>query len=88
MNESIEIRALKTLINNLDETIVRLDKEILQKFEDISIERTRTSTLIEVLQKAFPKDARSIVAKTVAHLNKSGDVECDLVQYYDSSYEE
>jgi hypothetical protein len=88
MDKSIEIRALEALVSELDKTIARLDKEILEKFEDISIERTRTSTLIEVLQKSFPKDARSIVAKTVAQLNKSGDVECDLVQYYDSSYEE
>ena len=88
MNESIEIRALKALITALDETIVRLDKEILQKFEDISIERTRTSTLIEVLQRAFPQKARSIVVDTVIKLRNKNDIECDLLSYYDASYEE
>jgi hypothetical protein len=88
MNESIEIRALKALITVLDETIVRLDKEILQKFEDISIERTRTSTLIEVLQRAFPQKARSIVIDTVIKLRNKNDIECDLLSYYDASYEE
>lgn len=88
MNESIEIRALKALIIALDETIVRLDKEILQKFEDISIERTRTSTLIEVLQRAFPQKARSIVIDTVIKLRNKNDIECDLLSYYDASYEE
>lgn len=88
MNESIEIRALKALITALDETIVRLDKEILQKFEDISIERTRTSTLIEVLQRAFPQKARSIVIDTVIKLRNKNDIECDLLSYYDASYEE
>ena len=88
MNESIEIRALRALIIALDETIVRLDKEILQKFEDISLERTRTSTLIEVLQKVFPKDARNIIISAAVQLKKNGDINCDLLSYYDASYEE
>jgi hypothetical protein len=88
MNKSIEIRALESLVSELDKTIARLNKEILEKLEDASIERTRTSTLIEVLQRAFPQKARSIVADSVVKLRKEGDLECDLLAYYDASYEE
>ena len=88
MDKSIEIRALEALVNELDKTIVRLDKVILEKFEDISIERTRTSTLIEVLQKTFPQKARSIVGDAAVQLKKNGDINCDLLSYYDASYEE
>jgi len=88
MDKSIEIRALEALVSELDKTIARLDKEILEKFEDISIERTRTSTLIEVLQKTFPKDARNIIIGSSIQLKKNGDINCDLLEYYDSCYEE
>ena len=40
MDKSIEIRALEALVSELDKTIVRLDKEILEKLEDVSLERT------------------------------------------------
>ena len=88
MDKSIEIRALEALVSELDKTIVRLDKEILEKLEDASIERTRTSTLIEVLQKVFPKDARNIIINAAVQLKKKGDINCDLLSYYDASYEE
>ena len=88
MNKSIEIRALEALVSELDKTIARLDKEILEKLEDASIERTRTSTLIEVLQRAFPQKSRSIVADAVVKLRKENDLECDLLAYYDATYEE
>lgn len=88
MDKSIEIRALKALVSELDKTIARLDKEILEKLEDASLERTRTSTLIEVFQKVFPKDARNIIISAAGQLKKNGDINCDLVSYYDVSYEE
>lgn len=88
MDKFIEIRALEALVSELDKTIARLDKEILEKLEDASIERTRTSTLIEVLQRAFPQKARSIVTDAAVQLKKNGDINCDLLSYYDASYEE
>ena len=88
MDKSIEIRALEALVSELDKTIARFDKEILEKFEYISLERTRTSTLIEVLQKVFPKDARNIIISAAVQLKKNGDINCDLLSYYDASYEE
>jgi len=88
MDKSIEIRALEALVSELDKTIARLDKEILEKLEDASLERTRTSTLIEVLQRAFPQKARSIVTEAAVQLKKNGDINCDLLSYYDASYEE
>jgi len=88
MDKSREIRALEALVSELDKTIARLDKEILEKLEDASLERTRTSTLIEVLQRAFPQKARSIVTDAAVQLKKNGDINCDLLSYYDASYEE
>jgi len=88
MDKSIEIRALEALVSELDKTIARLDKEILEKLEDASLERTRTSTLIEVLQRSFPQKARSIVTEAAVQLKKNGDINCDLLSYYDASYEE
>ena len=72
MDKFIEIRALEALVSELDKTIARLDKEILEKLEDASIERTRTSTLIEQLQKVFPKDARNIIISAAVQLKKNG----------------
>ena len=40
MDKSIEIRALQALVSELDKTIAQLDKEILEKLEDVSLERT------------------------------------------------
>jgi len=88
MNKSIEIRALETLVNQLDETIVALNKEVLIKIEDAFTERNRTNKLIAVLQTAMPKDARAIVCRAVKQLKLDGDSECDLLQYYDAIYEE
>jgi hypothetical protein len=88
MDKSIEIRALEALVSELDKTIARLDKEILEKLEDAALERTRTSTLIEVFQKVFPKDARNIIIGAAMQLKKNGDINCDLLDYYDASYEE
>jgi tellurite resistance protein len=88
MTKSIEIRALETLVNQLDETIAALDKEVLAKLEDIAIERNRTTRLIAALQTATPKDARSIVNNAVRISKANGDAECDLLQYYDATYEE
>tara|TARA_R110000822_G_scaffold84497_1_gene198340 strand:+ start:959 stop:1225 length:267 start_codon:yes stop_codon:yes gene_type:complete len=88
MSETLEIRALEALVNRLDSTIVLLDKEILEKLEDSFTERTRTNTLIQMLQKEFPKSARNIISKAVSELHKQGDNECDLLQYYDATYGE
>ena len=88
MDKSIEIRALQALVSELDKTIARLDKEILEKLENVSLEQTRTSTLIEVLQKVFPKDARNIIISAAVQLKKNGDINCDLLSYYDALYEE
>lgn len=88
MIKSIEIRALETLVNQLDETIAALDKEFLAKLEEIAIERNRTTGLIAALQTAMPKNARSIVNNAVRILKINGDSECDLLQYYDATYEE
>jgi hypothetical protein len=88
MNKSIEIRALETLVNQLDETIAALDKEFLVKLEEIATERNRTTGLIAALQTATPKDARSIVNNAVRVLKANGDTECDLLQYYDATYGE
>ena len=88
MSETLEIRALEALVNKLDSTIVLLDKEILEKLEDSFTERTRTNTLIQVLQKEFPKSARNIISKAVSELHKQGDNECDILKYYDATYGE
>ena len=88
MTKSIEIRALEALINQLDQTIARIDKEVVAKYEDTAIERHRTSQLIAALQTATPKDARSIVNNAVRVSKANGDAECDLLQYYDATYEE
>jgi ABC-type antimicrobial peptide transport system permease subunit len=88
MTKSIEIRALETLVNQLDETIAALDKEVIAKVEDAFIERNRTNRLIAVMQAAIPEDARSIVCTVVRQLKLDGDTECDLLQYYDATYGE
>ena len=88
MIKSIEIRALETLVNQLDEIISALDKEVLAKVEDAFTERNRTNRLIAALQTAMPKDARSIICTAVRQLKLDGDSECDLLQYYDAIYEE
>ncbi len=88
MIKSIEIRALETLVNQLDETIVALDKEVLAKVEDAFTERNRTNRLIAALQTTMPEDARSIVCTAVRQLKLDGDTECDLLQYYDATYGE
>ena len=88
MTKSIEIRALETLIKQLDETIAALDKEFLAKLEEIATERNRTTGLIAALQTAKPKDARSIVDNAIRILKLNGDFECDLLEYYDATYEE
>ena len=88
MNETLEVRALKALVNKLDETIIQLNKEITQTEDKLSIESTRTNLLIKILQQELPKDARNIVAKTVAELQKEGDIKCDLLKFYDENYEE
>ena len=88
MDKSIEIRALEALVSELDKTIARLYKEILEKLADAALERTRTSTLIEVFQKVFPKNARNIIISAEVQLKKNGDINCDLLSYYDASYEE
>ena len=88
MNETLEVRALKALVNKLDETIIQLNKEITQTEDKLTIESTRTNLLIKILQLEFPKDARNIVAKTVAALQKEGDIKCDLLKFYDENYEE
>jgi len=43
--------------------------------------------LIYVMQKSFPLSSRSVVAKSVEILKKGGDVECDLLHFYDATYE-
>jgi hypothetical protein len=88
MSETLKIRALEALVNQLDSTIVLLDKEILEKLKDLFTERTRTNTLIQMLQQDFPKSARNIISKSVGELHKQGDNECDLLQYYDATYGE
>ena len=88
MNETLEVRALKALVSKLDETIIQLNKEITQTEDKLSIESTRTNLLIKILQQEFPKSARNIVAKTVAELQKEGDIKCDLLKFYDENYEE
>jgi tellurite resistance protein len=88
MNKCIEIRALEALIYQLDQTILRIDKEIIEKVEDLFVERGRTNALIAALQTATPKDARSIVNNAVRILKANGDAECDLLQYYDATYGE
>jgi hypothetical protein len=88
MIKSIEIRALETLVNQLDETIAALDKEVVAKVEDAFTERNRTNRLIAALQMAMPKDAREIVWKVVQQLKIDGDCDCDLLQYYDAMYGE
>jgi len=88
MIKSIEIRALETLVNQLDETIAALDKEVIAKVEDAFTERNRTNRLIAALQAAMPEDARSIVCRAVKQLKLDGDSECDLLQYYDATYGE
>ena len=80
MNETLEVRALKALVSKLDETIIQLNKEITQTEDKLSIESTRTNLLIKILQQELPKDARNIVAKTVAELQKEGDIKCDLLK--------
>jgi DNA-directed RNA polymerase beta' subunit len=88
MSETLKIRALEALVNQLDSTIVLLDKEILEKLKDLFTERTRTNTLIQMLQQNFPESARNIISKSVEELHKQGDNECDLLQYYDATYGE
>jgi acyl-ACP thioesterase len=88
MTKSIEIRALEALINQLDQTIARIDKEVVAKYEDTAIERHRTSQLIAEFQMAFPDQARTIVRRADMQLKLTGDAECDLLQYYDATYEE
>ena len=88
MSETLEIRALEALVNKLDSTIVFLDKEIMEKMQDSFTERTRTNTLIQMLQKEFPKSARNIISKAEGELHKQGDGECNLLQYYDATYGE
>lgn len=88
MIKSIEIRALETLVNQLDETIAALNKEVVAKVEDAFTERNRTNRLIAVLQAAMPENARSIVCTAVQELKSDGDTECDLLQYYDATYKE
>lgn len=88
MNETLEVRALKALVNKLDETIIQLNKEITQTEDKLTIESTRTNLLIKILQQELPKDARNIVAKTVSELQKEGDIKCDLLKFYDENYEE
>lgn len=88
MIKSIEIRALETLVNQLDETIVALDKEVVAKVKDAFTERNRTNRLIAALQTTMPKDARSIICTAVQQLKLDGDTECDLLQYYDANYGE
>jgi hypothetical protein len=88
MIKSIEIRALETLVNQLDETIAALNKEVLAKLEDTFVERRRTNRLISALQIVMPENARSIVNCVVQQLKSDGDSECDLLQYYDANYGE
>lgn len=88
MIKSIEIRALETLVNQLDETIAALDKEVVAKVEDAFTERNRTNRLIAALQTTMPENARSIICTAVRQLKLDGDSECDLLQYYDATYGE
>ena len=88
MIKSIEIRALETLVNQLDETIAALNKEVVAKVEDAFTERNRTNKLIAALQMTMPKDARSIICTAVQQLKLDGDSGCDLLQYYDATYGE
>jgi hypothetical protein len=88
MTKSIEIRALEALVNELDEKISALNLRAEEKWDEHLIENTRITTLIAVLQKAFPKSARMIIHNTIEELKLKGDNECDLLEYYDDSYGE
>jgi hypothetical protein len=88
MNEILEVRALKALVNKLDEKVICLEKEIEQNDDKLTTESTRTNTLIEILQNEVPKSARLIIEKTVLELNEQGDITCDLLKYYDETYKE
>ena len=88
MNKCIETRALEALIYQLDQTILRIDKEIIEKVESLYVERNRTNRLIAAFQMAMPKDAREIVWKVVQQLKTDGDCDCDLLQYYDAMHGE
>lgn len=88
VTKCIEIRALEALIYQLDETILRIDKEIIEKVEHLFVERNRTNALIAALQMAVPKDAREIVWKVVQQLKTDGDCDCDLLRYYDAMHGE
>lgn len=87
MTKSIEVRALEALVEQLERTIANLDKQITDKFEETFLERNRTNKLIDAMQQEYPLSSRSVVAKTVEILKKGGDVECDLLIFYDASYE-
>lgn len=87
MTKSIEVRALEALVEQLERTIANLDKQITDKFEETFLERNRTNKLIDAMQQEYPLSSRSVVAKTVEILKKGGDVECDLLHFYDASYE-
>jgi hypothetical protein len=88
MNETLEVRALKALVNKLDEKVICLEKEIERNDDKLTIENTRTNTLIKILQNELPKSARLIIEKAVLELNEQGDIKCDLLKYYDETYEE
>jgi hypothetical protein len=87
MTKSIEVRALEALVEQLERTIANLDKQVTDKCEETFVERNRTNKLIYVMQKSFPLSSRNVVAKSVEILKKGGDVECDLLHFYDATYE-
>lgn len=87
MTKSIEVRALEALVEQLERTIANLDKQVTDKCEETFLERNRTNKLIDAMQQEYPLSSRSVVAKTVEILKKGGDVECDLLHFYDASYE-
>ena len=87
MTKSIEVRALEALVEQLERTIANLDKQVTDKCEETFVERNRTNKLIDAMQQEYPLSSRSVVEKAVEILKKNGDVECDLLHFYDASYE-
>ena len=87
MTKELEIRALEALVAQLDEKLEQARMREAVKWEEHLAENTRITTLIAVIQQAYPLSSRSVIAKTIEELKLKGDTECDLLDYYDEMYE-
>lgn len=79
MTKSIEARAYQALVREIDNEVKVVENQYDKEF-------ARVCMLVHVIAQTVP-NPRSVIQEVQDRLEKDGDTNCNLVQFYQENYE-